>query len=53
MEHIVHQKGFQKRIEQAEKDKKGRPLGSDLDELTNTVFEKLREGKFTFSYTSS
>ena len=45
MEGIVQQKTFQKKLESAEKDKKGRPLGKDLDELTNIVFEKLKEGE--------
>ena len=44
MERIVQQKKFQDKIEKAVKDKKGRPLGKDLDELTNIVFEKLKEG---------
>ena len=44
MERIVQQKTFQKKLENAVKDKKGRPLGEDLEELTNIVFEKLKEG---------
>jgi len=44
MERIVQQKKFQDKMEKAVKDKKGRPLGKDLDELTNIVFEKLKEG---------
>ena len=49
MESIVQQKTFQKKLESAEKDKKGRPLGKDLDELTNIVFEKLKEGEHLIS----
>ena len=45
MERIVQQKTFQKKLENAVKDKKGRPLGEDLEELTNIVFEKLKEGE--------
>jgi len=45
MERIVQQKTFQKKLENAVKDKKGRPMGEDLEELTNIVFEKLKEGK--------
>lgn len=45
MESIVQQKTFQKKLDNAVKDKKGRPLGEDLEELTNIVFQKLKEGK--------
>ena len=51
MESIVQQKTFQKKLENAVKDKKGRPLGEDLEELTNIVFQKLKEGKNPISST--
>ena len=53
MESIVQQKSFQKKLENAVKDKKGRPLGEDLEELTNIVFQKLKEGKNPISSRAS
>jgi len=50
MESIVQQKTLQKKIAKAEKDKKGRPLGKDLDELTDIIFEKLKEGHIQVSF---